>query len=416
MTRPKSRTRVTAQMTRTSSARKRGAASRRSRRLKVLLGVLLTVAVLLALNTFALNKETESASVNIDGAQLVNTTSGQIQVLDTPPVPGPLPSIGGEPSFQRPGVTAAAVPLAPPVVLIHGSGGAINWWDELTPILAEQGRRVIAIDMLGYGGSDKPSSGYSIESQASLVAQVLTKLDVDRAAVVGHSLGGKVATALAETSPALVAGVAILDMAPDSSYGGLSSTAQVARMPVVGQAIWRIAPDSLLRRNLEQAFAPGFEVPDAFVDDINAMTYTAYSDSAEESEAYTDAKSLDQRLEETGLPLLVIFGGRDQIYAARDSLSAYAAVPEVETVFIPEAGHSPNVETPQKTAAILGRFINSLAPEAATGPKPVGGGNEGANSVQGQGPGGKRKDDPGGKGQNGKKGQRKGQSANQSGA
>ncbi len=383
----------------TSPARNRGAASRRSRGLKVLLGLLLAVAILLTLNTFALNNETESASVNIEGAQLVNTTSGQIQVLDTPPDPSPLPSLGGRPSFERPGVPAAAVPLAPPVVLIHGSGGAINWWDELTPLLAGQGRRVIAIDMLGYGGSDKPSSGYSIESQAGLVAQVLTRLDVDRAAVVGHSLGGKVATALAETSPGLVAGVAILDIAPDSSYGGLGSTAQAARLPVLGQAIWRIAPDFLLRRNLEQAFAPGFEVPEAFVDDINAMTYTAYSDSAEESEAYTDAKPLDQRLEETGLPLLVIFGGQDQIYPARESLSAYAAVRGVETVFIPEAGHSPNVETPEKTAAILGRFVNSLAPEAEPGPAPAGGGNQGEGSNRGQGSGGTGQNGSGGQGQ-----------------
>jgi len=355
----------------TSSRSNRGAGSRSRRWLKVLLVALIAVAALLVLNAFALDNETESAGVNVTGGQLINTTSGQIQVRDTPPEPGIGGGVGGRPSQNRPGVVAEAVPLAPPVVLIHGSGGAIDWWDDLTPPLAEQGRRAIAIDMLGYGGSEKPSGGYSIESQASLIAQVLAKLDVDNAVVVGHSLGGKVATALAEGSPDLVNGLVILDMSPDSSYGGLSGSAKVARLPVIGQALWRIAPDFMVRRNLEQAFAPGFEVPDRFVDDVRAMTYPAYRDSAEESESYTDKKPLDQRLQDLGLPLLVVFGEQDQLYPARESLSAYAAIPGVETVLIPEAGHSPNVETPEKTAAVIGRFANSLAPEPVAGPSPA---------------------------------------------
>ncbi len=371
-------------MARTSSRQIRGRASRRNRALKLAAAILAGVGALLALNAFVLDRETDSASVNVTNGQLVNTTSGQIQVVDTPPVP-PDPSVGGGTVGPRPGVASPAVPAAPPVVLIHGSGGAIDWWDDLTPLLAEQGRRVIAIDMLGYGGSDKPASGYSIESQAGLVAQVLAKLDVERAAVVGHSLGGRVATALAEGSPALVAGLVIIDTAPDSSYGGLSGTARAAQLPVLGQALWRIAPDFMVRRNLETAFAPGFEVPDRFVDDVRAMTYPAYSDSAEESEAYADEQPLDQRLEELGLPLLVVFGEQDRLYDAREAISAYAAIPGVETVLIPEAGHSPNVETPAKTAAILGRFVNSLAPESRPGPAVSGGRGDGGSAGQGQG-------------------------------
>lgn len=381
-------------MARSSTRSVRGAASRRGRGLRVLGVVLLGIGALLALNAFALDRETDSASVNVSNGRLVNTTSGQIQVVDTPPEP----ALAGGASGSRPGVPAAAVPQAPPVVLIHGSGGAIDWWDELTPLLAEQGRRVIAIDMLGYGGSDKPASGYSIESQAGLVAQVLARLGVEKAAVVGHSLGGRVATALAEGSPDLVAGIAIIDSAPDSSYGGLSGSAKLAQLPVVGQALWRIAPDFMVRRNLETAFAPGFEVPDKFVDDVRAMTYPAYSDSADESEAYTERRALDERLEDLALPLLVVFGAQDQLYDSRESLSAYAAVPGVETVLIPEAGHSPNVETPQRTAAILGQFVNSLAPETQPAAPASGSGNgRGSNGKAGKDGGGQNRKD--GKGQ-----------------
>lgn len=361
-------------MTRTSSARKRGAASRSRRGLKVLLALALGFAALLALNAFVLDRETDSAAVNITNGQLVDTTSGQIQVVDTAPT-APLPGTG---TTDGPSAAAEAAPLAPPLVLIHGSGGAIDWWDELTPLLAAQGRRVIAIDMLGYGGSDKPASGYSIESQAGLLAQVLSGLGVESAAIVGHSLGGKVATALAEGSPDLVAGITIIDTAPDSSYGDLGATATAARLPVLGPALWRISPDFTVRRNLEQAFAPGFEVPEKFVDDIRAMTYPAFRDTAEESDKYSDSEPVNSRLERLELPLLVIFGGQDQIYPAREALSAYAAVPGVQTLLIPEAGHSPQVESPAKTAVAIGRFVNSLAPEPRSAPRPGGGNGGGA--------------------------------------
>ena len=90
------------------------------RTLKIFLVGLAVLLLLLVLNAFALDRETGSASLNVDGATLVSTTSGDIQVLDT-----------GEPVTTDP---AAPDPL--PVVLIHGSGGAINWWDDLIPLIS----------------------------------------------------------------------------------------------------------------------------------------------------------------------------------------------------------------------------------------------------------------------------------------
>ena len=64
-----------------------------------------------------------------------------------------------------------------------------------------QDHRVIRVDLLGHGGSDKPGAGYEMADQASAVAEALAELDVFGATVVGNSLGGTVATALAEQSP-----------------------------------------------------------------------------------------------------------------------------------------------------------------------------------------------------------------------
>lgn len=329
-------------MAQASTGKRRGVGSRIGWPLKIFVGILLVLLVLLILNAFALNNETKSASVNVPGAQLVETTAGKLQVLDT-----------GTPSASM----SAGQSL--PIVLIHGSAGAINWWDDLIPLLKPY-HRVIAIDLLGYGGSDKPDSDYSIETQANLVAQALGKLNISRAVLVGHSLGGSVVTSVAEQSSDLVSGLVLIDSGPDSSYGGLSGAAKASRTPILGQALWRLAPDSMIKKNVSQGFAPDYDVPDKYVQDVRNMTYSAYRKSSTGVEDYTDGKSLPDRLAELGKPLLVIFGEEDQIYDAREALSAYAAVPGAKTHLILNSGHSPQIEAPAQTARAIENFTRTI--------------------------------------------------------
>ena len=114
-------------------------------------------------------------------------------------------------------------------------------------------------------------------------------------------------------------------------------------------------PDFAIKEGLEVAFAPGYEVPDEFVDEFNRMTYTSYDSDGEEGD-FMDVEPLDRRIEATGTPLLAIFGAEDQIYDSKEALAAYAKMPGAQTVLIPGAGHSPNVEKPARTAALIRRF------------------------------------------------------------
>jgi pimeloyl-ACP methyl ester carboxylesterase len=246
-----------------------------------------------------------------------------------------------------------------PIVLIHCFTCAIDWWDRMLPLL-DPDHRVIAVDLRGYGGSEKPSSGYSTEDQATFVAEALERLDVHGATVVGHSLGGTVATALAEVPGDLVSRLVIIDQAPDESYvsGGLPFTAELTFVPVLGPALWQVTPDFAIKEGLGAAFAPGYDVPDAFVEDFNRQTYTSYSSDDEEGD-YSNAIPLDRRIRADGIPLLAIFGAEDQIYDSREALAAYAKVPGAETALVPGAGHSPNVEKPARTAALVLGFAAS---------------------------------------------------------
>jgi pimeloyl-ACP methyl ester carboxylesterase len=303
---------------------------------KILIGVVALLAVALAVNTLVVEGETKPAEVTVPGGRILQLAGGDVQVLDKGPRD------------------------ASPIVLIHCFTCAIDWWDRVIPLL-DRDHRVVAIDLRGFGGSEKPDSGYSIPDQAALVAEAMARLGVRRAIVAGHSLGGTVATALSEVPDSPVARLVIVDQAPDNGYEnkGLPFTAALTFVPVLGPALWQVTPDFVIKDGLGAAFAPGYDVPDAFVDDFNRMTYTAYDESPGAEDDYSDAIPLDQRVRKAGVPLLAIFGAEDQIYESKKALAAYRAVPGAETALVPGAGHSPNVERPAQTAGLVLRFAAS---------------------------------------------------------
>ncbi len=309
---------------------------------KVLIGVLIGLAVLLAVNQIVTDAETKPAEVTVPGGRIVHVRGAALQVVD---------------AGRRGGS---------PIALIHCFTCAIDWWDRMRPPLERAGHRVIAVDLLGFGGSEKPDSGYSIENQAGLVAAALARLGVHDATVVGHSLGATVAVALAEQAPELVDRIVIVDQAPDDEHfgEGLPLSAQLTFMPVIGPALWRVTPDFAIRDGLGSAFAPGYDVPDAFVADFRRQTYTSYSDGGRAEDDYLQAEPLDSRLRATGVPVLAVFGAEDQIFEARKSLAAYAAIPGARTKEVSGAGHSPNVERPARTAALILGFASSHLQES----------------------------------------------------
>ncbi len=305
------------------------------RRWAIAIGVVLALVVLLGINALVTDGETRRAEVTMPGGRILDLPGGEMQVRENGPRSGS------------------------PIVLIHCFSCAMDWWDGMLPML-ERGHRVVSVDLLGHDGSEKPGSGYTPQNQALVVSQALERLHVRDAEVVGHSLGGAVTVALAQEHPRLVAKAVIIDMPPDNSYGDLGFIAGLAFQPVLGEALWRIKPDFSIRQGLGVAFAPGYDVPDAFVEDVRRMTYTAYDESPEGADDYLDEESLDRRLSESGKPLMVLMGAEEQIVNdPRRALAQYKrAIPSAQTHLIEGAGHSPNVERPRETARLVLGFAN----------------------------------------------------------
>lgn len=244
----------------------------------------------------------------------------------------------------------------PAIVLIHGFGAALDWWDEITPDLT-QDHTVIRLDLLGHGGTEAPQSGYAIERQAALVQSVLDRLEIVSATIVGHSMGGEVAVALAAANPDAVDRLVLIDSPPNPERSFTLRT-RLAFTPLIGQALWRLRTDGILRQGLAQGFAPGFEVPKKFVADLWQLTYSAFRQAHDGSVAYVAEQGSPQRLArlDPRPPLLVIFGAQDALIPV-SSAKQFETVPGATLVMIDGAGHSPMVEKPKETLQAMRRFF-----------------------------------------------------------
>jgi pimeloyl-ACP methyl ester carboxylesterase len=303
------------------------------RRRKILLGLLAVVgilAVLLVVNTVVTDNETEAAKA--DGGRIVDLPGGDLQIREDGRQAGP------------------------PVVLIHGWTASIKWWDRITPQLISS-YRLVRVDLLGHGGSEKPKDGYGVAQQADRVAAALGRLGVRRALIAGHSLGGEVAIALVARHPELARGLVVIDSKPDQRFADPDLLATLSLKPVVGQAMKRIATDSAIKEGLKQGFAEGFDVPDEFVRDFKKVTYTAYDKSYDESGDYVDDGQLARDIKAVQVPRLVIFGKEDRLVEPpAEAADYYRQQFDVPVKLVEGAGHSPMVEQPVETARLLKAF------------------------------------------------------------
>ena len=92
---------------------------------KILIGALVALAILLAVNTIVLNQETKAAEVTVSGGRILDLPGGAVQVVEQGPTLG------------KPARKAAA---GLPIVLLHGFGASLHWWDRMAPLLARRHR------------------------------------------------------------------------------------------------------------------------------------------------------------------------------------------------------------------------------------------------------------------------------------
>ena len=232
----------------------------------------------------------------------------------------------------------------PPVVFLHGFGGDLDNWAAVQSALASS-RRTVAIDLPGHGGSTKILTGAAPADLAADVAHALDALDIPRAHLIGHSLGGAVALAFALAHPERTESLALICAAGlpggrlDSGYLDGFLAARRAR-DLAGVLSQLFADPAFATRELAESVLKARRL-DGTEDALAAIR------RAMDSSAFAIESA---RLGSLQAPLLIVASARDQIVGAPDraSLPAHARL-----IVIEDAGHMPHAEKPAAVIAAL---------------------------------------------------------------
>jgi len=235
----------------------------------------------------------------------------------------------------------------PPLILIHGIGGDADEWALCIEALSAR-HRVLALDLLGFGRSDKPAIEYGIAVFVEVLDHFLRELDIPRAALVGNSLGGWIAAAFALHFPERVNKLALVD------------TAGVWTGPTDLPFDPRVSTHAHMRDIMEQVFYDKSLATNELVD-------LAYRQHLERGDGYTidrllqnlraGQERLDDTISQLTMPVLLIWGEEDDLIPVENARRIHQLIPGSRLEIIPQCGHLPALEKPAEFVRLVTDFL-----------------------------------------------------------
>ncbi len=240
-----------------------------------------------------------------------------------------------------------------PVLLLHGFGADLNTWMFTQPALAE-GRRVIALDLPGHGGSTKQLNSADPESLAAIVDHALNALGIERLHLVGHSMGGGIALAFALRQPERVATLTLISSAslgPEINAAFIDGFVRAARRREAIEALNLLVHDPAL-------------VSRTMIEDV--LRYKRLDGVPEALAAFAEEwfpggrqrVSLGDAAAALKLPVQIIWGREDRIIPAAHAEALASRLP---VHILEQAGHLPHMEKAGEVNRLIKRLIESQA-------------------------------------------------------
>jgi pimeloyl-ACP methyl ester carboxylesterase len=259
----------------------------------------------------------------------------------------------------------------PALLLLHGLGADHTTW---SPVLDSLARRytVIAPDLLGHGMSDKPRADYSVGGFANGMRDLLTVLDIDRATVVGHSFGGGVAMQFAYQFPERTERLVLV------GSGGLGPEVSAAIRAITTTGFYQVMGLLTLpgvcrvgSAGLRALSRTGIKEFRDF--DEVAEIYRSFEDPAARAairhvvRAVVDWKGqivtmADRAYLTEAMPMCVIWGADDRVIPVSHAERASALAPRARIEVLPNAGHFPHKDHPERFVKVLNDFVRTTRP------------------------------------------------------
>lgn len=245
-----------------------------------------------------------------------------------------------------------------PILLIHGLGDEADTWRHLIPMLATT-QRVIALDLPGFGRSDKPNVAYTIPFFHDTILELLDTLAIQSATLVGHSLGAIIAHTIALNHPARVNRLVLVGGVPIASAQKINLVTLLFLIPGLGEWLY-----NRLRDNPQAAYrtlAPYYHRIDDLPEADRTFLFQRVNErvwSDEQRRAFLSTlrnlvrwipgqqKDLPARLKNFSVPTLVIWGENDRVNSIESGKALVKLQSTARLVVVPNAGHNVHQENP----------------------------------------------------------------------
>ncbi len=249
----------------------------------------------------------------------------------------------------------------PTLLLIHGYTSSTYVWRTVAPQLADAQFYVVAVDLLGFGYSDKPASfDYTIASQARMVERLMNRLGIGRATFVGSSYGGAVASTIALDYAERVEKLVLISSVCNDEIKQ-NPLLRLASIPGIGEVLTPFYLDSraFSKRRMKGTFAPANHnlITDERVESVTRplMAKDAHH-SVLASARNWDANRIQTDAHLINQPTLLVWGELDQVIPMHNGERLFNSILNSRLVILKDCGHIPQEEKPERFVELITEF------------------------------------------------------------
>ena len=241
-------------------------------------------------------------------------------------------------------------------VLLHGYLESMLVWDDFVPLLTHAGVRVVTVDLPGHGISEVKGEIHTMEYLARVVHDALQTLGIERAVVVGHSMGGYAALAFAETYPQMCEGVVLFSSTPNAdTEQKRENRRREIELVRAGkkEALARVAPEAGFAADNRRRMKD-------YIDDLAEQVAVTEDDGIVALlNGMIERPDRNEMLRRSSVRQMFIFGRNDGYIPVEVAEQLAASHPQARVEWLDESGHMGFLEEPERSAEILLNFIKS---------------------------------------------------------
>jgi len=262
-----------------------------------------------------------------------------------------------------------------PLILVHGFGASIGHWRKNIPVWVEGGYKVFALDLLGFGNSDKPAIAYSLELWQELLKDFWLSYVNTPAVFVGNSIGALLSLMMAANYAEMVKGAVLLNVAGGLNHRPnelnpvlglvMSSFAKLVGSPVTGKFIFnQVRQKQRIRSTLSQVYCDRTAITEELVDLLHLPSCDTGAQAVFASilTAPAGAKP-EELLPHVTCPLLVLWGESDPWTPIKGAqiFKEMASHKDIRVIPIAKTGHCPHDENPSVVNPLVLEWLDKFS-------------------------------------------------------